>query len=708
MSFFRNRYILQFLGILVAVLFIAGAVIFQIYQINERLKLMPPQFGKVISITTLKSDLMLQSSSMRGYIIYGDERFLKDFRELSIKNSENEKLLINIVREERKSLATEIKDLNDRYTMLCENELIPLIEKGLSVQAMDVTRRGESLEVYDSLIKKAEELGEMRQNDTYNAIQNILDECRNAAFTTVLFTVLGLISGLILSIYYGNKVLRENTLFRLILSTTKNAVVTTDSNGFITHLNRVAENIFEVSREDIIGKNFDSVFTGKREKGQIPLSFSLEDYMQSQTGSCLLERPYTDNEGWHYVLAIDCLPFEINGKRSLGYLFLARDVTESKVVEEKLKGMAQRDSLTLLYNHSSIKQKLAIALEKAKNSNENISFMLLDFDNFKYFNDSFGHPAGDELLKAFSRMLDGKLRQDDIIGRYGGDEFGIVLIDTPAEKALEIGERIRTATLELSIPDKEYLLQEAITISVGIASFPGDANSATELVRMADEALYNAKRNRKNKVELYFSAFKDLEKELGSESSILATVKTLISVINAKDRYTYGHSEKVMEYSEMIAFRLGIKGQELMDLRLAAFLHDIGKIDIAPEVLNKNGALTQEEWELLKEHPVSGARLLLECKSLKKASILTLHHHERFNGKGYPEGLTGESIPLGSRIIAVADSFDAMTTERCYKKARDFEEAIFELRSGSGEQFDPHITEIFIQILMEKYLTNIA
>ncbi|MFZ5611662.1 MAG: diguanylate cyclase, partial [Bacillota bacterium] len=694
-----NTYILQFFGILVIVLFFSSVVIYQVLKINRGLERMPPQFEKVIFIADLKRDIMLQSSSMRDYIIYGDERFLKDFRELAAKNSEKEQELINVIREQRRPLAMEIKNLNDRYTALCENELVPLVKKDLSVQAMNVTSRGEILEVYDSLIKKIEEIQEMRQNDTCIAIQSTLDECRSAALSSILFMGLALVSGFILSIYYGNKIIRENTLFRLILLTTRNAVVTTDSRGVITYFNRVAENLFDIPRREVLGKHFDSVFTGKKEKGQIPLAFSLESYMHSQICACSNEGCYTNGEGRHYVLSIDCLPFESGGSRPQGYLFVARDVTESKVMEEELKGMAQRDSLTRLYNHSYLKQRLGAELEKARNNNSSLSFMLLDFDNFKYYNDTFGHPAGDELLKVFGRMLEAKLRQNDIIGRYGGDEFGIILTDTDEEKALEIGERIRKATLELAFPNKEYMPVKALTISVGIASFPKDGSDAAELIRTADEALYNAKRNRKNKVKLYFSAFKGLEKELGSESSILATVRTLISIINAKDRYTYGHSEKVMEYSEMIAGKMGIKGQDLLDLKLAALLHDIGKIDIDPEVLNKKDPLTREEWELMKEHPERGARLLMECKILKQAGVITLYHHERYDGKGYPHGLAGEDIPLGSRIIAVADSFDAMTTKRSYKKAKDMNEAILELKKGAGEQFDPKIVEIFIQIL---------
>lgn len=702
MFFFQNRYILQFLGILAAVLLFSCVLISQIFKVSREIERMPSQLEKVLSIGGLKQDIILQSAGMRGYIIYGDERFLREFRELAVKNAEGEQELINIVRDQHKPLAMEIKNLNDRYTALCEKELVPLVQKGLLVEAASLARRGEILEVYDSLINKTQELQEMRQNDTYTAIRDILDECRNAAFMSVLFTGMGLVFGIIFSINYGGKILRENTLFRLILSTTRNAVVTTDPRGMITHFNRVAESLFGIAREEALGRHFDSVFTGKKENGQVPLAFSLEKYMQSQSEAYSIERRYTDGEGWHYVLSIDCLPFQSGGKHPLGYLFIARDVTESKVVEEKLKVMAQRDSLTLLYNHSYIKQRLEMELEKARSNNSGLSFMLLDFDNFKYYNDTFGHPAGDELLRVFSRMLEAKLRQEDVIGRYGGDEFGIILTGTCGEKALEIGERIRKATLELDFPYKEYLPAKALTISVGIASFPDNGNDAAELIRMADEALYNAKRNRKNKVELYFSVFKELEKELGPESSILATVRTLISIINAKDRYTYGHSEKVMEYSEIIAGKLGLKGQDLLDLKLAAFLHDIGKIDIPPEVLNKKGPLTREEWELIKEHPKRGAGLLAECKSLRRAVDIMLYHHERYDGKGYPCGLAGEDIPLGSRIIAVADSFDAMTTERCYRKAKDLDEAVLELKRGAGEQFDPEIVEVFIQVLTEK------
>lgn len=243
---------------------------------------------------------------------------------------------------------------------------------------------------------------------------------------------------------------------------------------------------------------------------------------------------------------------------------------------------------------------------------------------------------------------------------------------------------------------------------MGIACFPGDSKDAAELLRMADEALYNAKRNRKDRVERYFSAFKEMEKELGSESTILATAKTFISIINAKDRYTYGHSEKVMEYSVLIAQGLGIKGKELMDIRLAALLHDVGKIDISSDILNKKSSLTREDWEVLKQHPVRGAILLREIRLLERASVLTLYHHERFDGKGYPGGMAGEDIPLGARIIAVADSFDAMTTERCYKRARSVDEAVAELKRGAGSQFDPEIVEIFIRILEDTRAVNSA
>lgn len=702
MSFLFKRYNLQSLWILLVILAFSGTVLYQVFKIENQIEFIPAQYEEVINVVGLEGDILLQSYYMGQYIIYGDESFLLVFRELTDKNLVREQKLIELATEQQRSLVVEIKNLNELYTVLCETKLVPLVEDGLFAEAMNVANSEEILIVFDSLLSKAREFGDVKHADTQKTIHLVSDKYRSSVLLSIFFLMLILITGYMIIFNYKDMVIQENILFKLILSTTKNAVITTDANGMINYFNRVAERIFFINRKDVLGRQFDAVFTGQVGAGMIPLRFSLVEYVRSCTCSGSLDLKYKDQESRELVLNADCLPFKSEAEQPPGYLFIARDVTENRLLEEKLKEMAQRDGLTFLYNHSYLKYKLGVELDKVKSNNNVLSFMLLDFDNFKAYNDRFGHLAGDNLLKLFSTMIQGMISCDDIVARYGGDEFAIILIDYDGDKVLEVGEKIRKGILDL--PSKEHISSGMVTVSIGVASFPNDGNDADELINRADEALYNAKRNRKNKVELYFSAFKDLQKELKSESSILATVKTLISIINAKDRYTYGHSEKVMEYSEMIALRLGIKGKELLDLKLAAFLHDIGKIDIPSEILNKKGSLSPDEWDLIKKHPVVGARLLKECKSLNRISKITLCHHEYYNGKGYPKGLVGTNIPLGSRIIAVADSFDAMTTERCYKKGISNEEALVELEKGAGEQYDPIIVDVFTQIIRHKDL----
>lgn len=699
MSFLFDRYNLQPLWMLLVILAFTGTVLYQVFKIDSQIEFIPAQYEEVINAIGLEGDILLQSYYMSQYIIHGDELFLLVFREFSDKNLVREQKFIDLATEQQRPLAVEIKNLNERYIVLCESKLVPLVEGGLTAQAMNAANSGEILVVFDSLLSKAREFGEAKHVESQENIYFAYNKYRSFVLLSVFILMLILMTGYMIIFYYKDMVIRENILFKLILSTTKNAVVTTDANGIINYFNRVAERIFFIPRRDVLGRQFDAVFTGQIGVGWIPLRFSLVEYVQSCACSRSLELRFKDQEGRELILNADCLPFESEAEQPLGYLFIARDVTENKLLEKKLKELAQRDGLTLLYNHSYLKYKLEVELDKAKRNNNVLSFMLLDFDNFKAYNDRFGHLAGDNLLKLFSTMIQEMIRCDDIVARYGGDEFAIILNNYDVDKALEVGERIRMGVLDL--PSKEHISKGLVTVSIGVASFPNDGNDVDELINRADEALYNAKRNRKNKVELYFSAFKDLQKELKSEASILATVKTFISIINAKDRYTYGHSEKVMEYSEMIALRLGIKGRELSDLKLAAFLHDIGKIDIPPEILNKKGSLSLDEWDMIKEHPAVGAKLLKECKSLNRISKITLYHHEYYNGMGYPKGLVGTNIPLGSRIIAVADSFDAMTTERCYKKGISNEEALVELEKGAGEQYDPIIVDVFIQIMRD-------
>jgi diguanylate cyclase (GGDEF)-like protein/putative nucleotidyltransferase with HDIG domain len=321
--------------------------------------------------------------------------------------------------------------------------------------------------------------------------------------------------------------------------------------------------------------------------------------------------------------------------------------------------------------------------------------MMVDVDGFKRYNDSHGHPVGDRVLQAVAYALKENVRELDTVCRYGGDEFAVILSEAGAETATVAADRVREAVERCAAT---VGAPKGITVSLGIAVYPENAGSVEELVRMADEALYRVKLSRRNAVQVYSSVIDDLRTELGGAESpsLLNTLQTLITVINARDRYTYGHSERVMRYAQAIGEELGLGTDELRLLRYAAFLHDIGKIEIGRDILNKPGPLTEKERNIIRRHTLYGVQIIEPIRSLEQIVGIVLHHHERFDGQGYPAGLSGESIPLLARILAVADAFDAMRSHRPYREALTLGAALEEVRLGRGTQFDPRVADALL------------
>lgn len=368
---------------------------------------------------------------------------------------------------------------------------------------------------------------------------------------------------------------------------------------------------------------------------------------------------------------------------------------------KQLSDRANTDEVTGLNNHRYFQERLNIELDKAKKNNHKMALVMIDLDYFKFYNDTFGHQQGDILLKEIGDIIKEHITDRGIICRYGGDEFAIILQNTNQDEAAVVAENIRRSIDGAKFFGEESLPNNEITVSAGIALFPDNAVDKDELIKKSDDAMYKAKFMSKNRVELYFSVLDDLKASLNeSEQNLLNSIRTLITVINAKDKYTYGHSERVVLYATAVAEALGMDEGQTKMLRYGAYLHDIGKIEISRDVLNKEAKLTEEEWQMLKSHPVWGADIVKPIHALHESIPAILHHHERFDGRGYPDGLKGYDIPFSARILAVADSFDAMVTDRPYKKGKSFEEAVEELKRCSGSQFDPGIVEKFVDILV--------
>jgi diguanylate cyclase (GGDEF)-like protein len=375
---------------------------------------------------------------------------------------------------------------------------------------------------------------------------------------------------------------------------------------------------------------------------------------------------------------------------------------------ESLKDMLNNDKLTELYNHSFFHESLTKKIEESNKSGKTLSLLFMDIDHFKYYNDFNGHQKGDEILSIIGGMLKTLVRKNDIPARYGGDEFAIILPETDETEALELAEKIRYEIQEKIFFGQEYMPNSNLTMSIGVSVFPEKSKTDLELIKNADEALYRAKFLRKNSVERYTSILDGLIDSLDEDSKdIITSIKTLIAVINAKDKYTYRHVERVVAFARLIADKLKLGEDDKKSLIYSAYIHDIGKINIEQEILVKSTPLTKDEWEKLKEHPQGGVDIIKNVDSLKNVVPIILQHHEKYDGTGYPSGLKGNNITYLARILMVADSFDAMTSNRPYHQKMSFDEGIRELVRCSGTQFDPDIVLEFIKVIKENTLVNI-
>jgi diguanylate cyclase (GGDEF)-like protein/putative nucleotidyltransferase with HDIG domain len=354
------------------------------------------------------------------------------------------------------------------------------------------------------------------------------------------------------------------------------------------------------------------------------------------------------------------------------------------------------DELTGLYNRRHFEERLKEEIARHSRHDDSFSIFMVDLDNFKTYNDVYGHPAGDSLLGQIGTIIKRCVRDADQAFRYGGDEFVVILPQTAKGDAYVVAERVRQ-----QIADEMEKKSVTVTCSIGLASYPADGVIAGELVAGADSALYYAKWTGGNRT--YFSSKAASEPpddgRIHGKRDGLSAVYALVSVVEARDPYVYGHSRKVNTYAVALAEAIGLSPDEVSRVSTAALLHDIGKIGIPDEVLNKKTKLSKENWETIKAHPRLGTNIVSNIPQLVSCADSILHHHERWDGNGYPEGLKGDQIPLESRILAIADTFEAMSAARPYRPAFSREEVIEELRKCSGTQFDPNLVEVFIGII---------
>jgi diguanylate cyclase (GGDEF)-like protein len=360
---------------------------------------------------------------------------------------------------------------------------------------------------------------------------------------------------------------------------------------------------------------------------------------------------------------------------------------------------ALKDPLTGLLNHRAFQERLGEELKRAQREGHPLAVVAIDLDDFKSINDAFGHVSGDEALRAVARVVSAVLRAGDLCGRVGGDEFMLALIGADGDAASDIVERIRRRAAALGDGETDG----RVTISAGIALYPLHAHTQDELIHLADGAMYWAKSNGKNRsfayspsVDLALSAEDAAERNL--RTGLINTVHALARAVDAKDGYTHSHSQRVACHALALGRALGLSDERLDTLRTAGVLHDVGKIGIPDAVLLKPGKLTDEELAVMRRHSELG-RDIIAGAGLPEIAHWILHLHERFDGRGYPEGLAGEAIPLESRILHVADALEAMTSSRVYRPGMAVERALDELERGAGVQFDPDVAATLIALV---------
>lgn len=362
------------------------------------------------------------------------------------------------------------------------------------------------------------------------------------------------------------------------------------------------------------------------------------------------------------------------------------------------------DNLTKLHNHRYFYKAMAEQFEQIGSAE--FSLLMLDVDSFKLYNDLFGHVEGDHALEMVAEIMVAIVGHRGDVCRYGGDEFTVMLPNHDASMAFSVAEAIRTE-IQSKFFNLKDVMQRFLTVSIGICTYPQGAPNVQELLKRADLAMYTAKNQGRNQTIIYTPReIAGVANYSGRENNTkipayTATLYALTAAIDAKDHYTFGHSQRVAEYATLLAGELSLDNAHIEILREAALLHDIGKLGIPENILTKTGKLSDEEFDIVKKHVEMSITIIKHLPSLNHVIPAVIGHHERWDGKGYPRGLTGENIPFLARCLAITDAFDAMTSNRPYRSSLTVNAALHEIKNNLGTQFDPAMGSLFIKLVLD-------
>jgi len=498
---------------------------------------------------------------------------------------------------------------------------------------------------------------------------------------------------------------------RLLLESSGEGIFGLDLDGRCTFFNRTAARMFGLSPAEALGRDLYALLRRCRTNGapcppeECPIFQSLHRGREIRVDGEILWRA----DGSCFPTQLSCVPLFEGGVQH-GVVVTVVDVSERRALEAERERLlnqteallaeatarADRDPLTGLLNHRAFHRKLEEETERAGRDGTFLAVAMLDLDHFKFFNDAYGHPVGDDALRRVADALRQSCRPYDTPARFGGDEFAVLMPGVGRAEAEAVAARLARGLEGLSIRPPGSGEDVPLRLSVGLAVFPDEGLSRVDAVALADKRLYLAKSGG----GAAGAESADAERVRGQMRGAVegfSMLDALVTAVDNKDRYTRRHSEDVLVYSLEIARALGLDEAARQTVAAAALLHDVGKIGVPDAVLRKPGRLTDEEMETVKHHPVMGAVMVGAVPGLAETLDAIRHHHERWDGAGYPDGLRGEAIPLVARLLAVADAFSAMTSDRPYRKGMDPARARRLMEEGAGTQWDPACVAAFLQ-----------
>lgn len=465
----------------------------------------------------------------------------------------------------------------------------------------------------------------------------------------------------------------EKKLLETTLISVGDGVISTDNDGNIVFLNKAAEFLTGWTQCSAEKRTFEEVFnavneaTGEKPENIVKKVLENGSMFESANHTLLVSKDGIERSIEHSAAPI----VQENGK-IIGVVLVFRDVSDKKQKQERIEFLSYHDQLTGLYNRRFYEEELS-RLDIKRNLP--LTIVMGDVNGLKLINDSFGHSTGDELIRKVAEVITRGCRSDDIIARLGGDEFVILLPKTDADEAENIIKRIRHLAL------KEKVESIDISVSFGYETKNNEEEDIQGIWKKAEDYMYK-------------------KKLFESPSMRGKTINTIISTLHEKNKSEEDHAHRVSELCKYMGAAIGLSEHRIEVLRMVGLLHDIGKIAIDENILNKPDKLTVDEWKEIKRHSEIGYRILSTVNDMSEMADYVLYHHERWDGKGYPKGLKAEAIPLEARIISIVEAYDSMASDRSYRRALSNEAILEELRKNAGTQFDPELVNIFIEKIL--------